>query len=280
MKVNYHVLILIMLLVFGIDTECAKPIELSSAWRDSDIFINGIDNEWGRATIYAAKAKVSLTLINDSQDMYIRLYSRDRQVHAHVLGMGLTIWFDPTGSKSKTFGIRFPLGLQDMIGMPMMMPGTEGDQGERLQKMLERAPDELEILRSGEEEIYRISLTEAKTHGIVVRLGFSRGNLIYELKVPLIQDEGHIYAIGINTPETDAGTVIGIGFETPALNMEEMRKKMEEGGMGMPNEGQPPGGDRMPGGMHGGGPPAGRGKPERLNLWTKVQLASRPSVQD
>ena len=123
-----------MLLVFIFNSECAKQIELSSAWRDSEIFIDGIDNEWGSATIYAAKAKVSITLINDSQDIYIQLCSRDRQVHAQILGMGLTIWFDPDGGKKKTFGIRFPLGMK---GMPMMTRTREGDQGERLQKMLE-----------------------------------------------------------------------------------------------------------------------------------------------
>ena len=230
--------------------------------------------------MYAAKAKVSLTLINDNHNMYIRLHSRDRQVHPHVLGMGFTVWFDPDGSKNKTFGIHFPIGMQDMKGMPMMARGRAGDQGERLQKMLEESTDELEILASSEEEIYRTSLTEAKTHGIDVKMGFSKGNLIYEIKVPLIQDEEHLCAIGINTTEADAGTVIGIGFETPELHMEEMRKKMEEGGIGMPGEGQPPDGGRMSGGMRGGGPPGGRGKPERLNLWTKVQLASKPSVQE
>lgn len=280
MKVSYHLLIFIMLLVFILNSECAKQIELSSKWRDSEIFIDGIDNEWGSATIYAAKAKVSITLINDSKDIYIRLCSRDRQVHAQVLVMGLTIWFDPDGGKERTFGIRFPLGMQDMVRMPMMMPSREGDQGERLQKMLEESSDELEILRSGEEEVYRISLTEAKTHGIDVKMGFSRGNLIYELKVPLIRDEEQLYAVGINTPEADAGTVIGIGFETPEFNMREMKEKTEEGETGMPGEGPPPGGDRIPGGMRGGGPPRGSRKSERLNLWTKVQLALRPSIQD
>lgn len=277
MKVNYYLLIFIMLFVFILNSKCAKQIELSSKWRDSEIFIDGIDNEWGSATIYVAKAKVSITLINDNQDLYIRLCSRDRQVHAQVLGMGLTIWFDPDGGKEKTLGIRFPLGMKDT---PMMTRTREGDQGERLQKMLEESTNELEILRSDGEEINRILLTEAKTHGIDVKMGFSRGNLVYELKVPLIQDEEHLYAIDIDTPEADAGPLIGIGFETPEFSMKEMREKMEEGGTGMPGEGPPPGGDRMPGGVRGGGPPGGIDKAERLNLWTKVQLASMPSVQD
>ncbi len=271
-ELAHYGIFFMMLITLALSGGCEKPIELKSKWRDTIITIDGMNDEWGSATIYAAKAKVSLTLLNDSKDIYIGLSSRDREVHAHVLGMGLTIWFDPDGGKNKTFGIRFPLGMKDM---PMMTKAGEGDPGERLQKMLEESTDELEILGSGEEEIYRTSLTEAKTHGIDVKMGFSRGNLIYELRVPLIQDKDHLYAVGINIPQTDAGTVIGIGFETPELNIEEVRKKKEEGGMGMPSEGQPPGGGRMPGGM-----PGGAGKPDRLNLWTKVKLASGPSFQE
>ncbi len=271
---NYLSALLVVATSISFVAGCGKSIELKSRWRDIDVAVDNIDNEWGSATIYASKAKVSLTLLNDNHNIYIRLCSRDRQVHAHVLGMGLTVWFDPDGGKSKTFGIRFPLGMKDTHNMPMIR-GRESDQGERLQKMLEKSTDELEILGSSEEKTYRISLTEAEIQGLNAKMGFTNGNLVYELKVPFIQDEEHLYAIGINTPDPDAGTVIGIGFETPEINMEEMRKKIKQGGMEMP------GGGRMPGGgMRGGDRPDGRGKPERLNLWTKVTLASEPSVKD
>lgn len=275
-KLARYGIFFMMLITLTSSGRCQKPIDLESKWRDTIITIDGMDDEWGGATIYVAKAKVALTLFNDEKYMYIHLYSRDRSVQAQVLGMGLTIWFDRDGSKKKTFGIRFPLGMKDMT---MMTRIREGDQGERLQKMLEESTDELEIIRSGEEESSRVSLTEAKTHGIDAKMGFSKGNLVYELKVPLIQDEEHLYAIGIETPEADASTAIDIGFETPEFNMKEMREKMEERGTGMRGEG-PPGGDRMPGGMRGGRPPGDIGKPERLNLWTRVKLASRPSLQE
>jgi hypothetical protein len=62
-------------------------------------------------------------------------------------------------------------------------------------------------------------------------------------------------------------TVIGIGFETPEIDREEIKKHMKN------MDGMPPGGSGMP--PRGSGmPPGGRTKPEQLHLWTKVKLAS------
>jgi hypothetical protein len=255
---------------------CEKSIELSSRWRKSAIVVDGIGNEWDGATIYAAKEKVSLTMINDSTDMYICINTRDRHVQAQVLRMGLTLWFDPDGGENKICGIRFPLGTHE-IGMPMMPGNYELNQSERLEKMFAQLTDEMEILGPGEEDIQRISFLEAEMHGINVRLGYSNGNLVYELKVPFAYDEDHLFAIGLNETDIDANTIIGIGFETPEITMEEMKEKMEERGMGMPPAGgaMPPRG--MPnGGMRGSGPQV----PERLSLWTKVRLASDSSGQE
>jgi len=277
-SINNLFMLLVICIAINIITGCAKPIELNSKWRDFEITIDGIDNEWSSATIYAEKAKVSLTLLNDNNYMYIRLYSRDRGVQMQMVGMGFTIWFDPDGGKNKTFGIHFPLGIKDM-DMPMMAKSRE-ENPEEPEKMIKESLNEMEMLGPGKDEIYRMSLIEAETQGINAMLGFSKGNLVYELKVPFVQDEEHLYAIGINTAGIDTSTMIGIGFETPELDREEMRKKMEgENAGGMPpggGTGMPPGTGGMPGGMPGGRPSPGAGEmPERLNLWISVKFSIR-----
>jgi len=257
---------------------CEKPIELNSKWRNFEITIDGKDNEWGGATIYAEKEKVSLTILNDSDYMYIRINSRDHSVQTQVLGMGFTLWFDPNDGKNKTFGIHFPLGMHN-IGMPMMAGNHQVNQGEIIQQMLARLTDEMEILGPGEKNTLRISLAEAKEHGINVGLDCSSGNLVYELKVPFVQGEDHLFAIGLKVTEFGTNRTIGIGFETPEIDMEGMKKNMEEKGMGMPTggSGMPPGGmpgGGMPhGGMPGGEMHGGPEMPKRLQLWTTVKLA-------
>ncbi len=277
-SMRYFSLCMIVIAVVS-SAACEKSIELNSTWLDREITIDGMGDEWGRATRYAEKAKVSLTLLNDAHNMYIRLNTRDRGVQAQVMRMGFTVWFDPGGGRHKTFGIRFPLGMQD-IGMPMM--AREGMQDpEAIERMIEESMDELEILDPLEKPIYRMFSLEAASQGIDAKVGFSKGNLVYEMKVPLSQDEEHLYAVGINKDNKDTSKVIGIGFETPKIDLDEMRKSMTR--ENMPET--PPGGREMPpegGEMAGGGRrmPGGRGMPERLNLWIKVKLASQSSMQE
>jgi hypothetical protein len=264
-------------------TGCAQPIALSSRWRECDIVIGETDSDWGTATMYVPKAKIAVTMINDEEYLYVRLASRDRGVQSQVMGMGLTLWLDPFGGKNKTMGIHFPLGRQN-TDMPPMTGGKDLDPG-AFEKMLQETMNELEILGPGKSEIRKMSTVTAEAQGLNVTIGLSKGNLVYELRIPLAQDECHSIAAGINPSDTIASKAIGIGFETPEFDISKMKKRTETEGEkpeGMPPEGgsgMPPGGmGRMPGGaMPGGGPPMGE-KPQRLNVWTVVRLASLPST--
>ncbi len=274
----------IILAVLALFHGCSKPVQVSSRWLDHEIAIDGTDDEWGSATIYAKQAKVSLTVLNDSTDMYIRLCSRDRDVQARVLGPGLTVWFDPDGGKDKTFGIHFPLGRHEP-GMPAMSRENM-QQPQDFQKIIEKSAKELEILYPEKEACHRMLLSAAEAHGINATLYFLKGNLVYELKVPLMHDEKHQHAIGIRMNEANTNAVLGVGFETPEIHLEEMGQRQEGEGAGeMPpagGSGMPPGGrEGMPGGgTPGGGPPGMSQAPERIDLWISVALASKPSVDE
>ena len=119
----------------------------------------------------------------------------------------------------------------------------------------------MEILGPEEEVLERIDIEEAR--GINVKLRMEGGLLVYELKVPLKSGEDYPYAIGVK-----AGDWIGVGFESPKLEME--RPSGMRGG-GIPGGGRIPGG----GGRGGMGMPGGeRQMPRQLKIWAKVQLAS------
>jgi hypothetical protein len=281
----YHIIRSAAVFSILLATGCAQPIELSSRWRECDITIGDIDSDWGTATMYVPKAKIAVTMINDEEYLYVRLASRDRSVQAQVMGMGLTLWFDPRGGKGKTLGIHFPLGKQDS-DMPLMT-GSRDNDPKKFEEMLRETMNELEILGPGKEEIRKMSTGTAEAQGMKVTVGMSKGNLIYELRIPLTQDDQHTIAVGINSSDADTIKAIGIGFETPEFDLTKVRKRTETEGEkpeGMPAEGgsgPPPGGmGRMPGGgMPGGGPPGGE-KPERLKVWTVLKLALLPSTAE
>jgi len=233
-------------------------LEMTSTWCDRKIAIDGIDSEWQETMVYVEDADLGIGLQNDETFMYICLGTTDRRVLAQIIGLGFTVWFDPEGGKTKTLGIRFPLGMHD----PMKLRQALQDQEALERDLAYFLGNELEIL--GPEEGEQVRRLLSVTGGIKAGSAMSAGRFIYELRVPLSPGEDYAYAIG-----AEPGASIGLGFETSWL--EEMVE--QEGFRG----GLPPGGGggrRRGGGVPGGqGPPEGRGRPERLELWMTVNLA-------
>jgi hypothetical protein len=117
------------------------------------------------------------------------------------------------------------------------------------------------------------------TGQVEVKAGYSRGRLIYELKVPLRPaGNGHF------TVCAAPGAVIGVGLETPEIKFDAQPQRGPKNGMGGKSGmggmgGGPPGG--MGGGGFGGpGRPSGgpdheaTSRPTPLNLWCTIKLAA------
>lgn len=267
-----HVLLLIftgIILLSATSLVGCGSMELTSTWRDREVTIDGVDAEWRKTMVWIEDKNVAIGLLNDEEYIYVCLASTGPTRIRQIIAMGFTIWFDPQGGKDKTFGIHCPLGAQDLS----LLRGETPDS-EKLQEMLEKTGKELEIFGPGKGEHLRMPVLGSQE--IHVQLGYLGGKLVYELRVPLVQDEQHPNAVGVGASET-----IGIGFETAELDREMMRERrsgdMSSGGRGMRGGGMSGGGRRgggRSGGGRGGGGRRGGGMPERLELWTKVQLAS------
>ncbi len=246
-------------------------IQLSSIWRDREVTIDGKHDDWLNALMYFEDENISLGLQNDESFMYICMIVEDPMIRNQIMRQGFTLWFEPAGGKKRNFGIKFPLGMSEeemqMRGMQerdVPMKPRRGEQSpERFMQAPMRQMNELEILGPGKDESVRMPIDEAK--GINVTVKLSSGTLVYELKVPLSQDEQNPYAIGAK-----AGSSIGIILETPKINRSNMRRGMA-GGM-------PGGGGR--GGM--GGMPGGGMRfrmPGPLKVKAIVQLASAAKLE-
>ncbi len=259
--VMFSILILFSFLLVG----CGhSQLELNSNWRDREITVDGNNADWLGTMLFFEEDNVSVGLLNDENFLYICMIAEDQFMRTQVMRQGFTLWFDPDGGKEKTFGIKYPLGMQ-AGGRRMRI---DEQSMERSRQAPRRPMIELEILGPGKDELKKMPIAEAK--GIDIIVEFSSGMLVYELKVPLIQSEQYPYAIG-----AEAGSSVGIGFETPKMKRSDMRRQMS-GGRG--------GGGTM-GGMRGGA--GGRGMsgggrrsqmPKSLKIWTVVQLASNNSA--
>lgn len=251
--------------------------EVESTWRDRAVTIDGIDNgiEWENSIYYFGEQKVAIGILNDESDLYIRLSSRDRNIQRQIVALGFTVWFDAKGGKKKTLGIHFPIGMQSsgiqvMRGVGRIERNEDTDQ---LQKMLEESQKEIEVFGPGKKESCTLFVADAKELGINSKINFSKGNLVYELQIPLVRSESKPFGIGSEVSQT-----IGIGLETGEINVEQMRNQMGGRGGGMGGIGGRGGGGS--GGMRGGrgrtGRRGGRQMTESIELWLKTELASDP----
>jgi hypothetical protein len=260
---------LVVLLSASVLAGCGG-IDLNSTWRDRDVDIDGVPAEWQGTTTYVENPNIAIGVMNDAECLYISLSSPVSDVANQIVLRGLTVWFDPEGGKQRAFGIHCPIGVQVRPDDNSQMTGRNKDRRafqEMVLENVEGSAENLEILGPYEDD--RIMLSSAEAHGIEVAVGHKDGRFVYELKVPLQADEMRPYAIG-----AEKDRPIGIGVETPQIDMEALREGM---GGGMPEGGMPGGGGRG-GGMRPGG---GRGGswgpgqiPKRLQIWGKIQLAS------
>jgi hypothetical protein len=166
-------------------------------------------------------------------------------------------------------------GPPQASGPPGMRRRGRPDAQE-LQAMYERLAGAPEMLLLGPEAGQQRRVSLAEGNEVLLRTSFEKGRLVYEMRVPLAAEF-------LGSPP---GRLLGLGFETPELDLAALRQR--RGGMrgGMPG-GDIPGGDMgggmgggRPGGRPGGGPggPAEGAMAESFRLWTKVRLAAGPAA--
>ncbi len=275
MRGSVQVLILASI-VGGFTSSCGSSLKVNSKWRGQEIAVDGVDEEWQGGLTYVEKKEVTLGFFNDADYLYVSLRSSDRDIQRQVMSTGFYIWFDNDGGSDHEFGIRFPMG---MIEMGLMNRGGRSrgrPDVESMRENFEKSLLNLEIIKPGQDEPQLMRLSEAR--GIEIEVGDMEKGFVYEIKVPLHQNDAHPYAINV-----EKGKSVGVGFETVKFDPSELRAQRGQGG-GFGGGGRGGSGGGGLGGGRGGGMGGGRGggfnrpqPPEQFKLWTKVTL-SRPDA--
>jgi hypothetical protein len=232
--------------------------------------IDGSPTDWeGVFPTYVEAPNIAIRAANDDQYLYLLLSSPDRNLAAQMVTRGFTVWFDPEGREDEVLGIHYPLGTDS----PLMAREALKDRTEVKQAIIDMfrsAGEVMEVLRPGEDEPVVVPIAG---HGIEVRPGYASRNFVYEIRVPLYRSEDHPYALG-----SEPGHRIGVGLETPEVDLEEIREAMERD---MPSDGEPMDGDGVGEreGERGRGMTPGPGirgphDLEGLDIWTGLTLAT------
>ena len=259
------------------------PTTINSHWRSTEITVDGADQDWVNAPgFYDAKSKTLFSVLNDDKYLYLRIKTESRDLPMKVLRRGLTVWFSANGSKTKQFGLNFPMmtKLKNMTGPRPDMARRDAPPKMGFDKPLEGEPHKptfdlealekvgLELIGPTADERHWMWLPTAATQGVAVKLGMEEEVFVYELKVPLQSHRQFDFSPVSLDPEKP--TTIAIGFETGEVKMDRERPGgpggggegpggRPEGGGGMGGPGGMGGGGMGGGGMGGGGPGGGMG---------------------
>lgn len=246
----------------------AKDPELPSAWRTSDVFVDGVADEWAGKLVPLAGIPVSIGVQNDASFLYVCMKTTDAATKKQILAVGLSFYLDGSGKQDRSFGVRFPLRTFEEE-QPYVPDSGDPSFSHKLDLSVARA--RLEVLGREESDTSVMRVSDARP--IEAALDEQEGALVVELKVPL--------AFSLETPlsiGTAPGGSIALGLETTEHKVKKMKRAPDEdagisGGGGFSRRGMGRG--------RGGRPSKGErdvarsyGKP--LKAWLAVPLASPP----
>jgi hypothetical protein len=248
---------------------CNEPL-LQSNWRQAAVEGAASDSLWNRSLMFLDEPNMGIGLQNDADNLYIFLKAINRAAQIKIMRNGLTVWLDAVGKKNKTFGIHYPIGMQNP-GMPLRGYQPPGAESGELRRQFAQIPDTMEIIGPHKNE--RNSFSVRDIEGLTVSLHDSLGVMIYELTIPLRRSDELPYGIGVGP-----GKAIGLGLETGQFKREMTGENSHRGGKmpGGRGGGRPDGGFGFPGGRGRMRPPGNEGGMgfEPIKVWAKVILAS------
>ena len=274
-KTKKGALFLVTVFFFLFFSAGCTALKLNSTWKRSQITVDGESSDWIENMFYLESKKVLLGIRNDFDCFYMCMIVEESSLRSQMMRSGFILWFDPDGGKDKTFGIKFPLGMnpenrkapsRDKAASRENLDFDREMDQTKNREFFEKTLSEIELLSSKKDPGQRMPLEEVK--GIDVRLKALSGIMVYEIKVPLKKSEDYPYAVNAGMGET-----IGICLEIPKMESGDMMQGRRPSGIG----GGTPGGG-MGGGRRSGMGPGSMSQPKGLNIWLIVTLTAEGST--
>ena len=282
------------------------PEEMGSTWRDREVVIDGADSggEWDNARHTFVNEEITLGVLNDADNLYLRLSTRNPAVQKQLSAMGFYVWFDESGGSEKRYGIHIPVPAQPGVGVPAGRPqrppkDAEVKPVEAPRVFPTKSQEEVGIFQPDSRAFFTVPTAHAALHGLQYRTGSQKGNLICEMRIPLRRSSSRLYGIG--TLQTKS---LGICLEIEEAPMERgavvSGSRAGDGQKRRSGESQsaasefPVATSTGPGDSTGGGPIGNMGGGVRdgrtgsptglvlsdagksIQLWLKVHLAAKP----
>jgi len=251
---------------------CSSSVQLTSSWRETGIQIDGQPSDWGSHITPIKNSPVALGTLNDRDFLYLCIVSSDLQFRRQMMGLGLTVWFEPDGGDR--IGIHYPTGFRQMGRIPARDSDGSGDRDEGMVNSL--AFSDLEIL--GPEKDDKTVYSPLEIPGVRVKIGQWRGSVVYEIRMPLKKSKSNPIAI-----DAADGSDVNIEIQggTVDASMRRFPAEGESGGIEGRGEGmrEGRGGGMRGGGRRGGGGQGVQNRPKPIDFEAVIHLAKAGGSQ-
>jgi len=252
----------------------AADPEFPSAWRTTEIVVDGSADDWAGKLVPIPDAPIFLGIQNDRSFLYICLKTTDDAAKKRIQALGVNFYLDGSGKADRSFGVRYPASAEPPAPRPADAPPEESGSARRRSA----SPDDIQVLGRDAEGGGRMKVAQVKP--LAAAMAEKDGALVLEIKVPL--------AFSLETPfaiQTAPGKMIAVGLEGTQPDRE-LRSEGRRGGRGGGLRGGAMSGS-MGGGRGGSGGRGGEGRSggerpsERsfgtpIKKWFRVPLASPP----
>jgi hypothetical protein len=219
--------------------------------------IDGKMKDWGDSLLFDNSTKLIYSISNDESALYIAVKATDRFQQMKIVQGGMEIWIDFKAKKSKSTGIKFPLGED---GMSTALNRPSGQDPKEMRQQMRRKLLTMELTGfkdglNGAQSVY----SDLQVKPVID--WDDKDDMIYEVVIPFAALE-ESYRNNLNN--------MSIGIVIKGL-------KMDQGSSnGMPGGGPPRGGP--PGGMRpGGGNMPDRSQMENMtkedSFWIKYTIS-------
>ncbi len=249
---------------------CSQPT-INSNWRNTEISIDGNVNDWTGILNYFEDEKAAIGVSNDNDYIYFCLSTSDNAKIMKILRTGFTVWLDPQNSDGKTIGIQYPIkkifsGAKDRSKQQF---GKEENREDNLKKRIDQFKiEQNEILIVNEDKFPLNAIPIVNNNGLEVNINYEMHQFVYELKVPLANNNLSNVFIDVLPNE-----IIRVGFESGEVDKPEGRTRDSKMGSNS-NEGMQMGGR---GGNRGGGRANNMGNMKNMmepsEFWIEVKLS-------
>jgi uncharacterized membrane protein YgcG len=177
------ILITVALLLLVIMDTRAQSHEPQLQKAPGTVSIDGSIKEWGDSlALYDAKTKLNYTVAADDTNLYVVVFSGNRQTTHKIMAAGITVSVNPDGKKSKKYSLTYPLPNKSSLFKRPAQGGDDNDGPANPPSLIQSTSIKVEGFKDVESDV----ITTANTYGFKAAVKFDdKHNLGYEVAIPL-----------------------------------------------------------------------------------------------